>query len=458
MGVGGGGRIRNIVVIVVDTLRKDYAGPIERALSSYGFVSYDRVVAPAPWTVPSHASMFTGLYPSLHGSHETRDRKIPYVPYRGRNALARSLRERGFKPCLLTANPLVHPRLGLEGFDCVFEYEMYPRRPLSAREIDIIRGVKREIGSPSSGLRLLLALAGRGHATIAFKLPLDKLYRILWLWRARRRGWPREKGCSVLLPRLARILESGEPHFVFVNLMEVHEPYSSLDNEAVGAKALSTGNPPPELVRLWRERYPEHVRYVADKLAEALEHLERRGVLSSSLVIVTSDHGQLLGERGRIDHGVFLDDELLLVPFLVRYPDWMEPASASAPEGRWLSLTRLRDVVDLILQGEPGWPRRLYEETVYAESYGLIWDFSPYLTPEELAALKERYERHRIAVYHRYYKGVFDVASWSLEEAVSYRGPLGEGEREALRREAVRFLLYTARLRRPRLLKRIKGG
>ena len=52
----------NVIFIVVDTLRKDYAKPLEKELKELGFISYENTIAPAPWTIPSHASIFTGLY------------------------------------------------------------------------------------------------------------------------------------------------------------------------------------------------------------------------------------------------------------------------------------------------------------------------------------------------------------------------------------------------------------
>jgi arylsulfatase A-like enzyme len=66
----------NIVIIVLDTLREDHAQGLDRLLD-YGFVKYQNAIAPAPWTLPSHASMFTGLYPSEHGIHEKR--RSPYT-------------------------------------------------------------------------------------------------------------------------------------------------------------------------------------------------------------------------------------------------------------------------------------------------------------------------------------------------------------------------------------------
>jgi len=65
-----------VVVIIVDTLRKDYAKPLENELKCLGFISYDNAITPSPWTTPAHASIFTGLYPTIHGAHETKNRKL----------------------------------------------------------------------------------------------------------------------------------------------------------------------------------------------------------------------------------------------------------------------------------------------------------------------------------------------------------------------------------------------
>ena len=65
----------NVVLIVIDTLRADHAQGLDKLLD-LGFVKYEDVYATAPWTLPSHASMFTGMYPSEHGIHETKEYQL----------------------------------------------------------------------------------------------------------------------------------------------------------------------------------------------------------------------------------------------------------------------------------------------------------------------------------------------------------------------------------------------
>lgn len=110
----------NIVIIVVDTLRKDYAKPLERELRKLGFISYDNAIAPATWTTPSIASLFTGLYPSYHWAHEKKDKKVVTdVKLNSKTILTEELSESGYETYLFTANPLIDPYFGYNNLGVV---------------------------------------------------------------------------------------------------------------------------------------------------------------------------------------------------------------------------------------------------------------------------------------------------------------------------------------------------
>jgi len=111
----------NIVIIVLDTLREDHAQGLDKLLD-YGFVKYQNAIAPAPWTLPSHASMFTGLYPSEHGIHETQERRgeelIRYSRLRMstlENNILRKYKDENYNTILISANSIfVTPIAGFE--------------------------------------------------------------------------------------------------------------------------------------------------------------------------------------------------------------------------------------------------------------------------------------------------------------------------------------------------------
>ncbi|MCD6373309.1 MAG: sulfatase-like hydrolase/transferase, partial [Thermococcus sp.] len=111
----------NIVFIVVDTLRKDYAKPLEEALKKLGFIKYENAIAPASWTRPSHASIFTGLYPALNGAHETT-LKLK----KNDDLLSLRLQDLGYTTYLLSANSFIRPESGFVGFDYFYDSLVVP--------------------------------------------------------------------------------------------------------------------------------------------------------------------------------------------------------------------------------------------------------------------------------------------------------------------------------------------
>ena len=108
-------------MIIIDTPRKDYAKPLEEILQKEGFVVYENAVSTAPWTLPSHASIFTGLYPIFHGAHETRKKKMLNVKLVSDNLLTSKLSGFGYKTHLLSANPVVTPFFCFKGFDYFYD-------------------------------------------------------------------------------------------------------------------------------------------------------------------------------------------------------------------------------------------------------------------------------------------------------------------------------------------------
>ncbi|WP_297556407.1 sulfatase-like hydrolase/transferase [Thermococcus sp.] len=162
------GELPNLIVIILDTLRKDYDIPVRNVLEKFGFVSYERAIAPAPWTVPSHASMLTGLYPALHGAHETKKRKIPSVKLDKKdNLLTFKLKEFGYDTVLLTSNFFVHPHFGFVGFDNVYYVPPLPEiKLLSDSERQILRKI---VQNQSNFRRIFLELVRKNHYRLLLK-------------------------------------------------------------------------------------------------------------------------------------------------------------------------------------------------------------------------------------------------------------------------------------------------
>ncbi|WP_167914176.1 sulfatase-like hydrolase/transferase [Thermococcus sp. 21S9] len=416
----------NIFIIVLDTLRKDYSENIERTLEKMGFVNYTHAIAPSPWTIPSHASMLTGLYPSFHRAHETRTKKIPHVKLvQGDSLLTFKLRRAGYTTALLTANFFVHPEFGFKGFDYVYySPPMTVPSILSQSERKVISdlfSVYQDIHS------VAMYLFSRRKYKLLLKSALQySLNRSYPYIMALIKHWPIEKGITSITKNLDSYLDRlGHSkyynNFVFINTIEMHEPYLVNDNLSVLSEHLKTGNLDQGFATKWRIRYDTQAKYLVHKLSSLLHVLESHDIFDNSLIVVTSDHGQLLGEHGRIGHGNFLYDELLRVPLLIKYPSFMDVHTSNCidDEWKWISLNSLKSLTVNIAMNKKGVSDEvLFSDVVFSESYGIAGKVIPNNTTELKNIM--HLEKYRIAVYYRTFKGIFNVTNWKFEDIISY--------------------------------------
>jgi membrane-anchored protein YejM (alkaline phosphatase superfamily) len=126
----------------------------------------------------------------------------------------------------------------------------------------------------------------------------------------------------------------GEPFFLFINVIDSHYPYQSPPNYrfAFGARkglaqklfrtselALLAGGAtvdPAAIVPL----YDATILYVDAMIGELVKWLLVNGSYDDSMIVVTSDHGEHLGEEGRFSHQLSMEEELLRVPLIIKYP------------------------------------------------------------------------------------------------------------------------------------------
>lgn len=268
---------RNVVLLVVDTLRADHLGiygydrptsPHIDAWAGSGAV-FDNALATSPWTLPSFASLLTGLLPSEHGAgwpvdpqagHYLRTRLADDV-----EPLPLRLSRAGWKTAAFAGNPFVHPEVGLgRGFDHFF-YEA------DAKADRVVDGV-------------LAWLSGLGD----------------------------------------------ERFFVMVHFMDPHMPYRAPES-FLGR--FSEGEPRGLMLTQrsrWdaglipqrdREyligRYDEEIAFLDEQIGRLLAALDE---VESTLVVLTADHGEELFDHGGFEHGHSMMQELLRVPLVVVGP------------------------------------------------------------------------------------------------------------------------------------------
>lgn len=304
----------NVLLVVIDTTRAD-------ALSSYANDSpateprstpsldrlaregarFTRVFSTSFWTLPSHASLFTGRYSTEVGATAETNR-LPGAAH----TLAERFSQAGYRTAAFVSNSWVSRE---RGFDQGFETFVESWRP------------QYDLQGPLGVDRASEKLAAR---------------------------WMRDR---------ARL---HEPFFVFVNLLTPHLPYEPDPKvlDELGAPPLPADRTPRlrGLAGMWpylagrvhldardfeilRTLYHGDV-YQADALVGRLvSELEEAGVLDDTVVVVTSDHGENIGDHGLIDHLLSMYDSTLHVPLIVRYPPLIEPGRVD---------TRLASTVDIV--------------------------------------------------------------------------------------------------------------
>ncbi len=437
----------NIVVVVLDCVRADALALGSRTLSGMPFlrrfrsqcVAYERAVAPAPWTLPSHASLFTGAYPWEHRAHARGGNWLDSRTPR----LAGKMRALGYQTLSFSANDLVSPITNLvDGFQSAYwggwwelllrtgRRSRAPKRYRQPEGLEPLLRLRR-----SEGARKVLK--GFSKAAWANTAYLDLGSRI-----AQRVLAPQSHGpCHVapwVVPEFSRAVArvpASKPLFGFVNLLDAHEPYYPNPGALHGLTEwgwyltsrqdkqgwLSLEYVPNEkdLVRL-RALYEQAVRSMDFSLGSIVHALQKSGRWENTLFVLTADHGQAFGEHGLLYHGLHVAEPLLRVPLLVRFPG-SEGHGERVPQ--WSSLVDLEPTLLEAAGGPemargPGVPLselrrgRARPRQVLAASEGSTRAFG---NAPMAAVSRERFDRVRTAAYYGPIKLQFDAVSEKIQ-------------------------------------------
>lgn len=264
-----------MILIVVDTLRAKnvplygYARNTTPSLAAFArdAITYERAISPGTWTVPAHGSLFTGMLPSFHGAERAGPGGLVTPLHPNVRPIAELLKDRGWATGGFVANTtFLTPSLGFHrGFQSVAEMNM-PAGPVVSRSVE-------------------------------------------WL------------------------AQQPSPAFLFLNILDPHEPYApeaacdpgfpgrdeelgtSLTKMTWAGEELTT-----DIRAHFRSQYDGEIACADQALGAFFTRLRALGRYDETLIIVTSDHGELLGEHGEAGHGGAPYEELVHVPLLVKRP------------------------------------------------------------------------------------------------------------------------------------------
>jgi arylsulfatase A-like enzyme len=341
----------DIVLLVLDTQRRD-------RLSCYGHTQpttphLDRLAADATrfnaafstaqWTIPSHASMFTGLYPAAHTTQQSFSVLPPSIP-----TLAERLRDSGYFTAAFCNNPLVGVvNNGLRrGFYSFLNYSglltSHPNQAGARRNIvDRYRQFfKRTVSALLTRIQDSFA-----RSELLLAISFTPLMVPLWQTALSFKGnTARSLGDAARMLIDRRGLEQGQPAFAFINLMGTHTPYQAhprylerfaphvlhnvnarrfirrFNNDIFGWLSPLAGEIDAERKAALDGVYNAETAAQDDLVGTFIERLRGSGRLDKTLFIVCADHGEHLGEKQFMGHNYTAYNELVHVPLIVRDP------------------------------------------------------------------------------------------------------------------------------------------
>lgn len=326
----------NVVFVVLDTVRRDVLSPYNDEIACTDHLErfadegtvFENAVAQAPWTLPSHGSMFTGLYPWEHGATQTNlDLDVEHP------LLAERLQAAGYETACFSANPFVSERFGTaDGFDEVETtvgrfgqtFDRRLERAITAFEERVGLGAVPKIESLAH--RVSYRLKQRG---------VNDTERLM----DEARSFVRDN--------------RDDDFFLFMNLMDCHLPlfpdpeykqrhapdvHPGLVNQYAHRVMFSDEEPESEALR---KLYTAQIDYLDDQVGELLSFLDDEALTEDTVVVVAGDHGENLGEDGLLGHSFSVNENLVHVPLLVKSPD--------LEDGRVERQVELRELYEFLL-------------------------------------------------------------------------------------------------------------
>jgi len=283
-------QIKHIILLSVDTLRPDFLSCYNSdgvntenidKLSKDG-VLFKNAYAPGPWTLPSFASIMTGLSPYVHMATGKFDKLPSACP-----TIAEYMRDVGYLTSAIGSNSMLRPATNVsQGF---IEYDFFPK-------------------FNSLGVRILKKLFKKLSGGISTRALTD--LAINWLDENKEKDF-----------------------FLWIHYFDPHRPYTPPDEFKLvqDVKSEQKAESPAKAYHREEENlYKGEIRYIDHNIGKLINSLKKLGIYKSSLIVFTSDHGEEFWEHGYYDHGHTLYNELLRVPLIIKPPNSTQKRTVEA--------------------------------------------------------------------------------------------------------------------------------
>lgn len=258
----------NLMLIVLDTTRADHLGaygyerqtsPVLDSLAKEHWL-FRYAVSAAPWTPPSVATLFTGLYPVAHGVMPPNSRELAreasHRLHEQHLTIAELLQQHGYQTSGITPNPWTKEEFG---YHQGFERYQFLNREVAGR------------------------ISKEGVAEI---------------------------------DRMAKV---NRPFFLYLHYLDPHDPYTPPEKYDRFSGPVSYREHDPRTLK-FVNAYDGEILYMDAAIGSLLEHLKKRGLYDNTHIVIVGDHGEQFKERGHLGHGFQLHNEEIHVPLIVKAP------------------------------------------------------------------------------------------------------------------------------------------
>lgn len=416
----------NIILIILDTLRADH-------LSCYGYkkktspnldkiasegVLYENCFSVAPWTVPSFASIFTGMYPSSH----CVDIDKPFLNG-AYTTLAESLRDHDYHTASVSSNAWIGSQTNFDrGFDEFWKMWQVVQGTMDLKGWRLYSKFSNNNFSQKSFLDLILTKEKWQNLVNSFYgMAIHKRYDYGAL-RATRKA-------RSLVTKYLNKTHQNKPIFLNINLLETHIFYKPpigfrnlfLPKGLTYKEAAQVNQDPWEYVfgnkpmsekdfEILRALYDAEIYYQDYRLGQLFRYLKSTQLLDNSIVIIMADHGENIGDHGLMDHQYSLHDTLIQIPMVVYAPEYFGKAKRIDHFVQTVdvfpTLMKLTDsTLSAKLRNQLKAGRSLLPEDIQSSPRSYV--YSEYLQPQPRAeVLKNRFPQGNFKKYERALRSV----------------------------------------------------
>lgn len=350
----------NVLIIMCDQLNAKalscYGGPVSTPnidrIASEG-VQFTSAFATTPFCSPSRASIVTGLYPHQHGVvHNMGSRQNEGISIEdettGKLLNAKGYSTHQYGKWHVESDSLNYLPYYTDQYDYGYQYkdEMYANGTTVRKDDgqDWMNFYNQywpvEVTPYMRDKRDYLEKIWNNHPNKDFPIKMGRL-------RLKQEDWIDDKLASLTVEQIRTAVENDKPFMITTSFIWPHDPnflpnpyYDEINPDSLSMP--STNKPEDRFENSWSRRmvkgygdeglkeflriYYGAVKYLDDRVGKILLELENQGILDETLIIFTSDHGDMMGGHGmvwKVNESFY--EEIASIPFMVRYPKLIEP-------------------------------------------------------------------------------------------------------------------------------------